>query len=116
MTWLQVPRKTLTANVNERSPQRSQPPVTRYGYQEGYRQLQGKLEYSPSRREWKLRYIPVDGDTDKYGGSVAISNADVLDDFTPGDFVSVEGGVVQEAESGSFAPTYSIARVTSQPD
>ncbi|HEV7224059.1 MAG TPA: hypothetical protein VGN42_15225, partial [Pirellulales bacterium] len=44
----------------------------RYGYSADYHALRGQLEYSLAERRWKLRYIPIDGDTDPHGGSVVL--------------------------------------------
>ncbi|MDZ7617026.1 MAG: hypothetical protein U1E05_08480, partial [Patescibacteria group bacterium] len=46
------------------------PPAGQYGFDPSYAWLRGRLEYSQVDRRWKLRYIPVDGNTDQYGGSV----------------------------------------------
>jgi hypothetical protein len=65
--------------------------------------------------QWKLRYIPIDGETDAYGGSVVIANPEQLEGMRPGDFVRVEGGVVDERVAGSrFAPKFEIRRALAQ--
>ncbi len=87
-------------------------PLVRHGYDEGYQRLRGRLERSQATGQWKLRYIPIDGTTDDYGGSVSISNPDVLTQFDPGDFVTIEGRVIDDAQSsGSFAPSYRVDQI-----
>jgi len=87
-------------------------PQARYGHDVGYRVLQGKLQYAHSSGDWKLRYIPIDGQTDDYGGSVQIVNPELLDEFQPGDYVRVQGRIVATgADHGSFAPRYTIASI-----
>ena len=49
-----------------------------YGYDANYAWLQGQLEYSDATKQWKLRYVPVSGPTDKYGGSVVLAPSPAL--------------------------------------
>jgi hypothetical protein len=85
----------------------------RYGYDPQYRSLQGRLEFSESEDRWKLRYIPIDGQTDKHGGSVILSPSPELDGFEPGEFVTVEGEVgKRDPRSRGFAPDYQVQRIT----
>ncbi len=58
-----------------------------YGYDPQYHWLKGKLEYSQSTRSWRLRYIPPDGNTDSYGGSVVLADNSQLAGLQPGDAV-----------------------------
>jgi len=88
-------------------------PRARFGYQSEYRWLAGRLEYSQATGQWKLRYIPIDGDTDRYGGSVAIANLQAVEGLEPGQYVRVEGNIVAGSEaSPEYAPQYRIARVS----
>jgi hypothetical protein len=82
-----------------------------YGFDQQYQWLRGKLEYSQIDRCWKLRYIPADGTTDKYGGSVVLSDAAALSGLERGDFVEVKGGIATTAKKGSYAPTYEVAKI-----
>ena len=83
----------------------------RYSYSPDYTSLRGKLEYLQSSQQWKLRYIPIDGRTDRYGGSVVLSGAG-LDRFKPGDYVAAEGRVTGKSGDGrSFSPQYELARI-----
>lgn len=88
----------------------------RYGQHEGYLWLRGQLEYSVSRRQWKLRYIPLDapeGRMDAYGGSVVLSDAEALSDFQTGDFVMVQGRIASGSSGQeSFAPLYEVQSVS----
>jgi hypothetical protein len=86
-----------------------------YGHEPSYAWLTGKLEYSPSRQQWKLRYIALESATDAYGGSVVLPESEKLKSFRAGDFVRVDGRVLQKPEdSKEFAPTYSIDRIQKQ--
>jgi hypothetical protein len=95
---------------------RSEPvtaPSTRpsYGYDPEYRWLRGKLEYSQIDRRWKLRYIPVDGSTDRFGGSVVLADPSVLTGFERGDFVELRGHLGDPEPEKGFAPTYEVAQI-----
>ena len=86
-----------------------------YGYDPQYRLLKGTLEYSQSNHQWRLRYIPADGATDNYGGSVVLGDATKLAGLHPGDFVSVQGTIgTASASQGSFAPLYNVQQVQKQ--
>lgn len=80
----------------------------RYGYDPQYRWLKGRLEYSQSDQQWKLRYIPIDGDTDDYGGSVVLSDSSGLEGYQPGDYVEARGGVNGGTGEGKIAPEYLV--------
>ncbi len=82
-----------------------------YGYDPGYRWLKGHLEYSPSSQRWKLRYIPITGRTDQYGGSVMLEDSPALQQMRPGDAAMVEGQIAGDSEPDSFAPLYRITRI-----
>ena len=87
-------------------------PRNRYGYDPQYRWLKGELEYSQIDRRWKLRYIPIDGATDKFGGSVVLSDSTLLEGHKRGDFVEVRGRLGQLApEQQGFAPSYELTNV-----
>jgi hypothetical protein len=91
-----------------------QPPAG-FGYDPQYRWLKGKLEYSQATQTWRLRYIPPDGATDNYGGSVILSDASRLGGLKPGDLVYAEGTPgAAGATTGSFAPTYALQRIAKQ--
>lgn len=86
--------------------------TTNYAYHANYQWLKGKLEYSPASRRWKLRYIPLDGNTDGFGGSVILGNPPQLTGFNPGDWVLVRGQVTADpADAGGFSPPYELASV-----
>jgi hypothetical protein len=85
---------------------------SRYGYASDYAWLQGRLEHSQANNRWKLRYIPVDGETDAYGGSVILENPEELGDLAAGDFVRVRGILLEgEQDTVSFAPAYRISQL-----
>jgi hypothetical protein len=83
-----------------------------YGYDAGYAWLQGQLEYSQATKQWKLRYVPIDGPTDRYGGSVVLAPTQALDGHKPGDFVSIKGQLTGSRTSqGTFSPLYQVTSV-----
>ena len=83
-----------------------------YGYDANYAWLQGQLEYTQATRQWKLRYIPLDGMTDKYGGSVVLAPSPALNGMKAGAFVSVKGQIAANpAGQGSYAPLYQVTSV-----
>jgi hypothetical protein len=83
-----------------------------YAYAPDYGWLRGRLEYSQSMRQWKLRYIPIDGKTDQFGGSVKLPASNELAAYKAGDMVAVRGSLARETSaSGSFAPRYELAHI-----
>ncbi len=79
-----------------------------YAHSLDYGTLRGRLEYSQSSRQWKLRYIPINGQTDAYGGSVVLSDMPSLKSYAPGDMVAVNGSLAAGSESTGFSPRYEI--------
>ena len=107
-----VPAGSATVGTSQPAPSRT---AEGYGYDPSYKWLKGQLEYSQSKRLWKLRYIPLDGETDNYGGSVVLSTTADLDGFKPGEFVTVHGTVGPgQTASRSFAPLYQLQRLERQ--
>jgi len=86
-------------------------PHSNYGHDPAYGRLRGKLEYSQIDRRWKLRYIPIDGKTDKYGGSVVLADPALLSGCERGDFVEISGRLGGQDPKNGFAPTYHPAEV-----
>ncbi len=84
------------------------PAAGQYGFDPSYAWLRGKLEYSQVDRRWKLRYIPLDGPTDEYGGSVVIANEAALAGCERSDFVAVRGRVTRSHSGHGFAPLYEV--------
>ncbi len=83
-----------------------------YAYAPDYGWLRGRLEYSQSMRQWKLRYIPIDGKTDQFGGSVKLPASNELAAYKAGDMVAVRGSLARETSaSGSFAPRYDLCHI-----
>ncbi len=62
-----------------------------YGYTSDYRELHGRLEYSPIQKRWKLRYVPTHGRTDRYGGSVILIETSQLQGLVEDQFVIATG-------------------------
>ncbi len=82
-----------------------------YGHDPDYAWLRGKLEYSEIDRRWKLRYIPIDGKTDRFGGSVVLPDPAVLAGCERGDFVEVRGKLGDRDPKKGYAPTYEAAEI-----
>jgi len=84
-----------------------------YGYDPEYRWLRGRLEYSEIDRRWKLRYIPIHGTTDEFGGSVVLPDASRLSGYERGQFVEVRGtlGRPSEDEDRGYAPEFRIQTI-----
>ncbi len=84
----------------------------RYAFDPAYRWLSGMLEYSQTARQWKLRYIPIDGQTDQYGGSMILADSPSLQDFKPGDFVSIHGTIsAKQPATRGFSPLYELSQI-----
>jgi len=84
----------------------------RFGWADDYSRLRGQLEYRESDRHWKLRYIPFDGQTDDFGGSVVIEDPASLSGYERGDFVEIHGCIAKPAAEGAdFAPLYHVAEI-----
>lgn len=81
-----------------------------YGHDPDYAWLKGRLEYSNIDRRWKLRYIPIDGETDSHGGSVVLADSELLTGFASGDFIAVQGKLGGRS-STAFAPDYEVTRI-----
>jgi len=92
------------------------PDRDKYSHRSDYAALRGRLEYSKTRQQWKLRYIPhnaLDGEIDRHGGSVVLDNTPLLNACRAGDFVAVEGSLGEKDPNAvGFAPLYRLARVT----
>ena len=87
-------------------------PRARFGFDPEYKSLRGKLEYSEIDRRWKLRYIPIDGTTDEFGGSVVLEETSRLAGCERGDFVEVHGQIAHSAEGDrGYAPNFKISRI-----
>jgi hypothetical protein len=97
------------------APTTADQPAAGFGYDPQYRWLKGKLEYSQATQTWRLRYIPPDGATDNFGGSVILSDASRLGGLKAGDLVYAEGTPgAAGATTGSFAPIYTLQRIAKQ--
>jgi hypothetical protein len=86
-----------------------------YAFHRQYQWLRGKLEYSSTAKRWKLRYIPIDGTTDQFGGSVVLPSSSLLDGMHSGEMVTARGTPgVTPAEHGRFAPLYQLSALERQ--
>jgi hypothetical protein len=89
-----------------------------YRHDPSYQWLKGRLEYSRIDDRWKLRYIPINGDTDEYGGSVVLLGSRMLEGYKPGELVTAYGSIDtnDSAEARGFAPPYRLDRIVRQSD
>lgn len=106
-------RSALNSNPTARAATPSATIRSRYGYDSDYKWLKGQLEYSKAARRWKLRYIPLDGETDAHGGSVVLADSPQLEKFEPGDYVLVDGQIqgLNDTNEKTFSPLYQISRI-----
>jgi hypothetical protein len=85
-----------------------------YGRAADYSRLKGKLEYSAARKQWKLRYVPIDsvGLMDENGGSVVLTGLPDMTQFHDGDFAAVEGALGKRAsDAKDFAADYKVRQI-----
>ena len=86
-----------------------------YGYGPSYQQLRGRIEFSPAIGHWKLRYIPIDGASDEFGGSVIIANPHALTGFQAGDWAMVEGQLQATPNGvGGYTALFSVTSIARQ--
>ena len=65
--------------------------------------------------EWKLRYIPIDGETDDHGGSVQLHSTPALDEFQHGEAVTIDGHIdAADGTPGGYAPKYLVDSIRRQ--
>ncbi|MEE2705591.1 MAG: hypothetical protein VX988_00970 [Planctomycetota bacterium] len=87
----------------------------RYGHASDYTWLKGRLEYIASQRQWKLRYISLNQETDTFGGSVILSDLTELENYRTGDFVLVRGRLADiPSDSRTVSPVFSVTRLNRQ--
>lgn len=105
--------KTVTGqNVTvRREPVQQNPPrIARFGHAKDYTRLRGQLEYSAQDRVWKIRYIPIHGQQDAYGGQFILSDRSKLEAFQVGDYVTIEGAIIATktvaGNTGGNVPQY----------
>jgi len=82
-----------------------------YGHDADYAWLRGKLEYSQIDLQWKLRYIPIGGTTDEFGGSVVLPDPAVISGCERGDFVEARGRIRKADPQRGYSPIYEVASV-----
>jgi hypothetical protein len=104
-----APQSQSVTQALAEEPAQSQTP---YAYDPDYRWLRGRLEHSQANGAWKLRYIPIDGTTDRFGGSVELDGDASLAGYRTGEFVTVEGTLDSASpHAGRFAPLYHPAAI-----
>lgn len=88
---------------------------SRYDHSEDYGWLRGQLEYSPDKSRWRLRFIPIDGQADRFDGSVLL-DGELPGHYRPGDFVVVEGQPENAAGGPHADMLYRVAAMGRQPE
>ncbi len=83
--------------------------VERFGFDPQYQWLRGQLQYTQASNQWQLRYLPVQGGADQFGGQVFIANPQVLGTLRPGDYVQVRGKLTAQP-TGAGVYTVSIVQ------
>ncbi len=86
-----------------------------FGHASDYTWLKGRLEYSASQRQWKLRYIPVDEEPDAFGGHVVLPALSELENYRSGDSVIVHGRLAEKRLEGrQYEQAFDVARLERQ--
>lgn len=80
-----------------------------FNHSSDYATLTGELSYSPLKNQWRLRYRSI-AEEDRYGGSVTLDASTELKEFTSGQFVRVQGEVVDK-DSRQTSPRYRVRNV-----
>jgi len=83
--------------------------IERFGFDPQYQWLRGQVQYSQATDQWHLRYIPVQGGLDQFGGQVLIENPHLLGGVQPGDYVQVRGRLSTHS-NGTGTYTVSIVQ------
>lgn len=112
---------TVPVETSSQSPATSIPPAdpgnafsakTRYDHAPDYGWLRGRLEHSQIDQRWKLRYIPVYGEMDDFGGSVLIADDSALSGYERGDFVEIHGQLdTSGRDDRHFTPEYKVRQI-----
>ena len=89
----------------------SRPPDARFGRAADYTWLRGLVEYSHTRKEWRLRYAPL-GETDALGGRVVLIESNQVGYLVDGQFVRVQGHLVNSEGGRRGSPFYRIESFT----
>lgn len=109
-----VEQASFEAPAAPKSAPASEPPdqAARYGHDAGYQRLRGQLDYSAIDQSWRLRYIPLSGEMDDYGGSVRLREHASLADLQPGEYVEVTGQIDgSSSDTDGFAPWFRVSGV-----
>jgi hypothetical protein len=80
--------------------------ATGFGHAEDYSWLSGQLQYSHFNKAWRLRYASVD-EADLHGGSVTLSEDLHMAGLKDGQYVRLEGRLVNPDAKGS-APMFQV--------
>jgi hypothetical protein len=78
-----------------------------FGHAPDYTWVSGQVEYSRVRKEWRLRYSSVD-ETDRFGGRLTLIENEHLNYLADGQYVRVQGHLVNPADPPGGAAFYRI--------
>jgi hypothetical protein len=98
--------KALYARSDTASRRRSFVDITAapcFGHAPDYCWLSGQVEYSRILGTWRLRYASVD-ETDRFGGSVTLVENTHVSYLRDGEYVKVEGHLINPNAEGSSPP------------
>ncbi|HYT88752.1 MAG TPA: hypothetical protein VEL76_08600 [Gemmataceae bacterium] len=87
--------------------------TSRFGHAPDYSWLRSQVEYSHTRKEWRLRYTPLD-ESDPHGGRVVLIENGHVGYLVDGQFVRVEGHLVMPQEGQGTVPYYRIESFKAQ--
>ncbi len=97
----------VVPRLRERGPVREA--SDRFGYDPNYQWIRGQLQHSSATGEWTLRYVPIQGGVDQFGGNLTIANRQVLGNLEPGDFVLLRGRLLG-TDAGATLYTVSVVQ------
>ena len=78
-----------------------------FSHSPDYSTLSGQLKYNQADKSWQLRYASVD-ENDSYGGEVALVNNPQLDMLKDGQYLRVQG-VLVDPDKKEYCTPYKVA-------
>ena len=101
--------------IPAQAPGTPQEDPARFGFDGSYATLRGQLQYYPQTGYWGVRYIPLQGAPDHYGGVAVISNPEILGGLQPGEFLLIQGFIEpHDNGDGTFVPSYTVQGIQRQ--
>ncbi len=101
--------------IPAQAPGTPQEDPARFGFDGSYATLRGQLQYYPQTGYWGVRYIPLQGTPDHYGGVAVISNPEILGGLQPGEFLLIQGFMEpHDNGDGTFVPSDTVQGIQRQ--